>query len=337
MDPTGLDTSAGAVDDEIDAAERLAPVVGLHDRHAVHFVGDGAVGVPGDDRVDEPPGQRAHHVEHLGGTLARGEVGRVGELRADPPGVRGDDHDTRAPGAQRRGLRRNRCRQRRHREPVNVGRQGHRQCAGSHHPDDAHRDPRGVDHHRRPNVRPRHGSPGGFVDEVGGQERKPRLCGPGLEGAAQVGVAGGAVPRVDGAVLEVVVADGRRGVAERVVGVDDQRALRQVGFDAPLIGIAGVDEEHGAAIGGARGSQVRHVAAEQREAALPAFGEDAAVQVGRADDRQRDAVRLDAGGRPCPAAEGERQRDTSSPRRKATGRGPGSLAHGGCDHAPAAA
>ena len=93
---------------------------------------------------------------------------------------------------------------------------------------------------------------------------------------------------VDGTEIELVVADHGRRVAERVVRVDDDGAFAQVRFDAGLIGVAGIDEHDGAAIGRTRGMQVVEVAAEQLEVTVPVAAEDVAVQIRGADDRERD-------------------------------------------------
>ena len=101
------------------------------------------------------------------------------------------------------------------------------------------------------------------------------------------------VPGIHGAELEVVIAQRRGGIPEGVVGVHDQRTLREVRLDAALPGVAGVEQDHRAAVGGAGGAQVGEVAAEQRQSAAPVIGEDAAVQVGGADDRDRHRAVVD--------------------------------------------
>ena len=96
--------------------------------------------------------------------------------------------------------------------------------------------------------------------------------------------------RVRGAEVELVVADRGRGVAERRVRVDDDRAFAQVRFDAALIRVARVDEKHGAAIVRARRAQVAHVTAELGQTAAAVARHEVTVQVGGRDDRQRDDV-----------------------------------------------
>jgi hypothetical protein len=93
-----------------------------------------------------------------------------------------------------------------------------------------------------------------------------------------------------------VVADAERRVADRVVSVDDHQALGEVRLDAALERVACIEHEHGAAVSGARGAEVVDEAAEHGEsAACRIVREQAAVQIVRADDRQRDVV---GGGRP---------------------------------------
>ncbi|MYD88648.1 MAG: hypothetical protein F4Y14_22340 [Acidobacteria bacterium] len=114
--------------------------------------------------------------------------------------------------------------------------------------------------------------------------------GSGLERAAHVGRSADPRRGVEGPVGDLVVADGERVVAERIVGVDDEGPFRDVGGDSALEGVARVQQQHGAPVGRPRRAQVAQVPAQQRDASLAVVREDAAVQVGGADDGKRDAV-----------------------------------------------
>ena len=85
-----------------------------------------------------------------------------------------------------------------------------------------------------------------------------------------------------------MVADGRGGVTQRVVCGDHRLPLVEVGLQGALEHVAGVEEQHGAAVTRARGAQVADVAAEQRQATPIAALQDAAVQIVRADDGEGD-------------------------------------------------
>jgi hypothetical protein len=89
-----------------------------------------------------------------------------------------------------------------------------------------------------------------------------------------------------------VIADGLRRVPQRVVGVDDDRAFAEIGFDVALVGVAGVDQQDGPAICRPRRAQVVDVASEQGETAEAVSRKSFAVQIARADNRQRDQPRL---------------------------------------------
>ncbi len=95
--------------------------------------------------------------------------------------------------------------------------------------------------------------------------------------------------------VELVIAHCGGGVAERVVGRDNWRAFPQVRLERPLPHVAGVDQQHGAAIARAGRAEVLHVAREQGEAAVTILGKDAAVEIVGADDRERDGRRLGVG------------------------------------------
>ena len=154
---------------------------------------------------------------------------------------------------------------------------------------------RGVHDGGRPDVRPRHRASRDLVDQVGRQEREPRAGGRRLEGAAHVGrraVGGCGVGGcgVERSVIELVVADGQRVIAQRVVGVDDERALRQVRLDPSLEGVACIQQQHRAAVPLSRRAEIAQIPAELRDASAPVPRKHAAVQVGGAHDRQRHAA-----------------------------------------------
>ena len=88
-----------------------------------------------------------------------------------------------------------------------------------------------------------------------------------------------------------MIADRGGPVSQRVVSGDDRRALIEIGLQGPLEHVAGVDEQHGSAVDGTRGTEIRDIAAEQGETAAILALEDSAVQVVRADDRERDRPR----------------------------------------------
>ena len=89
-----------------------------------------------------------------------------------------------------------------------------------------------------------------------------------------------------------MVADGLRRIPQRVVGVDDDGAFAEIGFDVALKGVAGVDQQDGPAVGRPRRAQVVHVAGKQGKAADAVPRKDLPVQIARADDRQRHQRRL---------------------------------------------
>ena len=125
--------------------------------------------------------------------------------------------------------------------------------------------------------------------------------------------------RVGGAEIEVVVADGERRVADRVVGVDHHQAFGEVRLDAALERVAGVEHEHGAAVGRARGAQVVDEAAEHRQpAAALVVGEQTPVQIVGADDRERDLRRRRPRRSSCEAERGREQERTTAEREGST-------------------
>ena len=143
------------------------------------------------------------------------------------------------------------------------------------------------------------------IQDVGGEEGKPGPGGRGFQRALQVELIRGRVGRAE---LEVVVADGQRGVAHRVVGVHHHAALGQVRLHARQGGggglerVAGVQEQQGPPIAGPRRAQVVDEAAEHAQAAARVrVRRDAAVQIVGADDGDGDA-----GGRAGRARPGQR-------------------------------
>jgi hypothetical protein len=68
--------------------------------------------------------------------------------------------------------------------------------------------------------------------------------------------------RVDGAEIELVIADHGGRVTERLVRVHDDRALAQVRLDPALKRVAGIDEQNGSAVSRAGRAQVVQIAAE---------------------------------------------------------------------------
>ena len=106
---------------------------------------------------------------------------------------------------------------------------------------------------RAGDVRPGGRRAGRRVDQVGGQERKPRLGGARLERAARI-VAGRARRGrgADRTEVELVIADRAGVVPERVVGAHDGRALVQVRLQRPLEHVARVEQHDAAAVTGPR-------------------------------------------------------------------------------------
>ena len=88
--------------------------------------------------------------------------------------------------------------------------------------------------------------------------------------------------------VEIVVANRRRRVSERVVGGNDRRSFVQVRLERALEHVTGIDQQNGAAVTRARRAEVADVAAEQRQAAAIAALQDTAVEIVGADDRDHD-------------------------------------------------
>ncbi len=122
--------------------------------------------------------------------------------------------------------------------------------------------------------------------------------------------------------VEIVIANRRGGVAERVVRVDDDGALGEIRLDAVEVGVARVEQQHGAAIGSACRAEVLEIATEQGQTPASVDGEDLPVQIRRADEGQRDAPVRIIGSDGCrPDCQNphhdrrERQRDPAGPER----------------------
>ncbi len=116
------------------------------------------------------------------------------------------------------------------------------QRVNRHHADDADLDAGGINDDRRPDIGPVDGPVRAVVNQVRRKERVLRLGRARFQGASRV--APEHLPRpggVHGPEVEVVIADGRRGVPHGVEGVDDQRAFTEIGFDAPLERVAGIE------------------------------------------------------------------------------------------------
>ncbi|MCY1008939.1 hypothetical protein OV079_25955 [Nannocystis pusilla] len=278
--------SRSSVDDEVDAAVGGPERVRLDDGDPGDAVGHRLVGVAGDDDVDGAGREGAGDGHDLVVGLAAGEVVGVGEAGAAAAGVGGDDDDRGPARAQSRGLAGDRGRQRGDLEVADVGGDGGVRRALGGDANDADLDPGALDQGRG------HAEAGrlaALAAQVGGQEGVGRLADARLQGPARVGLAraergGRGGPGTDGAEVELVVADRDRVVAERGVGVDDAGALDEVRLEGALEHVAGVDEDHAAAVRGPLASQRAEVGRQQRE------GAQVAVQVAGADDGEGDAV-----------------------------------------------
>ena len=203
---------------------------------------------------------------------------------------RRDDHG-RPTLPQARGFGDERRGQGRNLEAPSVGRHGRGQRLGCEQADDADADAGDVDDDRGLDVRPGDRPAGGLVDEIRSKERKPCLGRACLERAPRVLVRSlRRASRSDGTEVELVIAYRRRGVADDVVSRDDRRAFVEVRLERPLKEIATVEEDDAAAVRGPCRSQVRDISRKKREPAAALVREDGAVQVGCADDRQRDAA-----------------------------------------------
>ena len=304
------DPQAVARDREIDSPECDARRERLDDRHATDLVCHALVGMTGDDGIERSARQLRNQVADLGRLFARREVGGIAELRAPAAGVDGEDDHGGPAGPKLLRLRRDGRVERRNREADGVAGDRRLQRAGGRAADDPDTHAGGFHEDGGLNVRPSYRRASPAVDEIRGHERKSRLCRARFQRTPRiVGRRSRRRPRAHRAEIELVVADRGRRVSDRVVGVDDRRALVQVRFKRPLKHVAGVDHQHGAAIAGSCGAQVLHEPGEHRESPSAIARHDRAVAIVGADDRQRDPGRcrgrlLTAG---IPQPEGERR------------------------------
>ena len=251
-----------------------------------------AVRVAGHDDVDQPARQPAGDGQDLGVRIAGRQVVGAIDRGAASAGVGGDDDDVGALRPQRGRMRPDGVGQRRHRQPADVAGDGRGQGLQRHHADDADLEAGHVDQRGRPHVGPAGRRAAGGLDQVRGEEREARLRRPRPQRAT--GIVGRRPRRrrlADRAEVELVIADRRGRVAEGVVGRHDGRPFADVRFERALEHVAGVDQEHRAAVTRPGRAQVLHVAAEQRETAAAVPRHHAAVQVVGADDRHRDGRR----------------------------------------------
>ena len=252
---------------------------------------DSGVRMSGDDDVHQAGWQLACHLKDLARVAARRQVARIVEAVTPATGVGRHDDDRRAGRPQGAGLRRDGGHERRNVQPHGIRRDGGRQGARGHHTDDTDLDACGLDQHGGPHVPPRDGPSRRLIDQVGRQVREPRFSRPLLQRPAWViGRPARRRGRTDGPEIELMIADGGRGVAEGVVRRHDIRAFGQVRLEGALEGVARVDQQHRATIPGARSTQVVHVPAEGHQSTAAIAGHHATVDVIGADDRQRDGT-----------------------------------------------
>ena len=180
-------------------------------------------------------------------------------------------------------------------------------------PDHADFDPGGIHEHRWPDVRPLDRPAGRIVDQVRREERISRLGGARLESAAQVARQLSRRRRVDRPEIEIVVADGLRGVPHRVVRVDDEGALAEIRLDVALKRVAGVDQQDRPAVGRPGRAQIVHVSREQRQTAEAVSRKGRPVEIAGPDDRQGHQRRLVGGGTLTCAARRHHQADDQRP------------------------
>ena len=133
--------------------------------------------------------------------------------------------------------------ERRDPQSLDVGGERRPQRIDRHHADDADLDAGDLDDDRRPHVRPLDRPARRLVDQVRREKGIRRLGGARLERAAQIARQLPRRRRVDRPEIEIVVADRLRGVAHRVVGVDDERAFAEIRLDVALKRVAGVEQQ----------------------------------------------------------------------------------------------
>ena len=178
--------------------------------------------------------------------------------------------------------------QRRDRQAADIRGDRRRQRRARHHADDPDLDARRLDQDRRLHVGPLHRTAARRVDEICREERERRLRRPGLQRPSWiVGGRARGCRRPDRAEVELMVPDCGSGVAEHVVRGDHRRPFCHIRLERPLEHVARVDQQDGAAVPRAGLAQVLQIAAQQRQAAAAVPRQDPAMEVVRADNRQR--------------------------------------------------
>ena len=279
--------SRPSIEHDVDAAERLASRERLDDGDAVDPMRERAVRMTGGDDVHQPLRQAPRDLKNLRVVVARRQVFGIVEPVAASARMRGDDHDFGAGRSKLRGLGRDRRARRRHAQSLHVGGDGRPQRIDRHDADDADGDAGRLDDHRRPDVRPVHEATRRFVDQVRREEGISGLGRARLERAAEVARRLSRRRRVDGSEVEIVVADGLRGVPHRVVRVDDEGAFAEIRFDVALKRVARVDQQNRSAVRRARRPQIVHVSGEQRQTTETVCRKRGPVKIAGADNRQR--------------------------------------------------
>ena len=292
----GVHRLSRGVNAEIDAAERPALLEPLDDGDAVDAVRDAVVGVPGGDHVDQAWPQRPCKLEDLALWAAGRQVVRVGEHVAAAASVREHDDDRRSSLTQARRFAFHDVLQRYHLEPHEVARIGARRCRDAR--DAKETDAYASDRHdgRWLHVGrcPRRSR---FRDQVGGQEGERRLAGALLDVAGRIVVRRARYRvRTGRPEIELVVADGDGVVVEGVVRAHPGSAFAQVRLERALPHVAGIEQQHAAAIRAPRRTHVLHVSGQPRHTL------DMTVYVRGRDDG-------DGEGAPCRSGRRLRRRD----------------------------
>ena len=134
-------------------------------------------------------------------------------------------------------------------------------------------------------LRPRRRLSCRFLHEVRREERPLRELCVFLERAEGIliGMAGNGVG-TDGTVIEFMIADSGRGIADGVVRERDRFAFEEIGLERPLIEIAGVDHDHAARIRCPQGIEVRREDCQTAVRRLIVMAVEPAVNVGGPDD-----------------------------------------------------
>ena len=149
-------------------------------------------------------------------------VGGAFKLPAGAAGMRDDDDDLGARGAQFRRFGDDCRRKGRDTKALHVDGKCRAQRVNRHHADDADLDAGGIDDDRRPDIGPVDDPVREVVNQVRGKERGICLGRARFEGASRVAhehlARPGGVHRPE---VEVVIADGRREVPHGVEGVND--------------------------------------------------------------------------------------------------------------------